>query len=642
MSSGLIRSSLSKLARDHTPRVGAMWSRQRQVAALPLPTVDATLNRYIEYVAPLIDAASLHNTKAIVQEFVDSSECVALQRELASIGHENFHEREGSWVSGFWETMYLELRCAQPVNTTPYLLLAPDKARQDAVSRAANVLSTLALHCRLVRSGQLPIDIERGDVPLDMRQYEMLYGVARLPVNGTRDVLVRDDTARHVVVLRRNRFYALDVLDAANQPRSEADIAADLRAIVAAADAAGDAAPLPVLTGLERDRWAVLRSGLRGSSALSAEALNAVDTAIYVVALDHTRLPELDGECAALLHGIERAADGSAAARHVRSRWWDKQQLVFGPDGSAASLLEHSPVDGHVSLSLFRLVDELSRVAPPPSQPTQRNAAVHEIKFDIEPELARSLPQLERDYVAANASVDHVALRYDAFGTDFAKKSGVSPDALCQMAFQVAYFKQHERTESTYESVNMKHFMGGRTETLRSVTPASALLQRLWDADEVRLQSGQVTKVTPKMKADALREACAAHVKRGGEAKAGAGVDRHIWALRQVALAKQRRVAGYEMPTFFTDASFGKLLTSVISTSNVSAPFFDLFGFGAVCGNGVGIAYNLNNDRMTFSVSSFTGQAAPLRAALVETLGEARELLEANPLPSSSSSKQQK
>jgi carnitine O-acetyltransferase len=633
MSSSLIRSSLSKFARDRTPRVGPMWSRQRQVPALPLPTVDATLTRYVDYVAPLLDSPALFNTRAIVQEFVDSPECAALQRELVAIGAENFHEREGSWVSGFWETMYLELRCAQPVNTTPYLLLAPDPARRDAVSRAANVLASLALHCRLVRSGHLPVDVERGDMPLDMRQYEMLYGVARLPVNGARDVLVRDDTARHVVVLRRNRVYALDVLDGANQPRAEADLAADLRAIVAAADAAGDAPPLPVATGLERDRWATLRGAVRATGALSAEALNVVETAIYVVALDHTRLPDLDAECAALLHGIDRSG-ADRRATHVRSRWWDKQQLVFGPDGSAASLLEHSPVDGHVSLSLFRLVDEQSRVAPPPPAPAQRHAAVREIKFDVDAELASALSRAEQDYVALNSAVDHVALRYDAFGTDFAKKSGVSPDALCQMAFQVAWFKAHERTDSTYESVNMKHFMGGRTETLRSVTPASALLQRLWDADEVRLQSGQVTKVTPKMKADALREACAAHVKRGGEARAGAGVDRHIWSLRQVALGKQRRLAGYEMPAFFTDASFGKLLTSVISTSNVSAPFFDLFGFGAVCNHGVGIAYNLNSDRMTFSVSSFSDQAAPLREKLVETLGEARALLEANPLAS--------
>jgi hypothetical protein len=68
-------------------------------------------------------------------------------------------------------------------------------------------------------------------------------------------------------------------------------------------------------------------------------------------------------------------------------------------------------------------------------------------------------------------------------------------------------------------------------------------------------------------------------------------------------------------------------LTSVISTSNVSAPFFDLFGFGAVCGNGIGIAYNLNRDRMSFSFSSFTKQAAGFRSAFVETVNETRDLL---------------
>jgi hypothetical protein len=326
---------------------------------------------------------------------------------------------------------------------------------------------------------------------------------------------------------------------------------------------------------------------------------------------------------------------------HVRSRWWDKQQLVFGPDGSAASLLEHSPVDGHVSLSLFRLVDEQSRVAPPPPQPAQRNAApVREIKFDVDARARAQRCRATRARLCCANSVGRsrrAALRrvWHRFCQEIGRLARrVVPDGVSGGVLS----KQHERTDSTYESVNMKHFMGGRTETLRSVTPASALLQRLWDADEVRLQSGQVTKVTPKMKADALREACAAHVKRGGEAKGGrrrrsAHLGAAAGGARQAAPASRLRDAGVlHRRVVWQAADVGDF-----DEQRERAVFRSVWLWRRVQQRRRHRVQSQQRSHDVLGVE-LLGQAAPLRAKLVETLREARALLDANPLPS----KQQK
>jgi hypothetical protein len=83
-------------------------------------------------------------------------------------------------VSGFWDSMYREARCRQPVNMTPYLLLKRDLQRQDPAQRAALLLHGLARHRQMILKGTLDIDRDRGR-PMDMRQYEMLYGHARIP-----------------------------------------------------------------------------------------------------------------------------------------------------------------------------------------------------------------------------------------------------------------------------------------------------------------------------------------------------------------------------------------------------------------------------------------------------------------------------
>ena len=68
-------------------------------------------------------------------------------------------------------------------------------------------------------------------------------------------------------------------------------------------------------------------------------------------------------------------------------------------------------------------------------------------------------------------------LRIEDLGAKFAKQSGMSPDAFCQQLFQIAYFNEVGQTDSTYEAANTKRFMGGRTETIRSVTNESSFLQ---------------------------------------------------------------------------------------------------------------------------------------------------------------------
>ena len=223
-------------------------------------------------------------------------------------------------MSGFWDSMYRELRCRQPVNVTPYLLLQADARRSDPAARGALLLHAIARHRQAVVRGTLDIDRERGK-PMDMRQYELLYGTARIP-QPVRDALAIDREARHVVVLRRHRFYVVDIAASATlEPRSEADIASDLRAIIAHSDERGVGPSIGVLSAADRDQWHRVRQQLRDHSARNANALDVIDRAVYVLALDDVQPVSDDAIGAALLHGADRLLP-------VRARWWDKQQIV--------------------------------------------------------------------------------------------------------------------------------------------------------------------------------------------------------------------------------------------------------------------------------------------------------------------------
>lgn len=65
-------------------------------------------------------------------------------------------------------------------------------------------------------------------------------------------------------------------------------------------------------------------------------------------------------------------------------------------------------------------------------------------------------------------SVDYMI--YEGFGKDEVKKFGISPDAIMQLTFQLAFYKQEGRSVASYESCSTAAFKHGRTETVRPCT----------------------------------------------------------------------------------------------------------------------------------------------------------------------------
>jgi carnitine O-acetyltransferase len=114
---------------------------------------------------------------------------------------------------------------------------------------------------------------------------------------------------------------------------------------------------------------------------------------------------------------------------------------------------------------------------------------------------------------------------------------------------------------------------------------------------------------TAEQKVALLRRACEKHTDRMNLCKNARGVDRHWYGLLNLARHKQQRLPKYQLPMMFRDPRYSRLMTSVISTSNVTAPCFRLFGFGAVVGNGLGVAYNIHDMNLYINITSVSARA---------------------------------
>ena len=161
---------------------------------------------------------------------------------------------------------------------------------------------------------------------------------------------------------------------------------------------------------------------------------------------------------------------------------------------------EHAPADGTSTMRLVKssydfslsagMDESLGAVAQPDVVPEPQA-----VNFALDSELLAEAEAAKRDLFDFAASVDIDALHYSKFGRSHIKTLGVSPDSFAQMAMQLAYFMTRGHLVPTYESMSMRRFLHGRTETVR---PACVLFHGavLVVVDHAVSRSGRMPEMT--------------------------------------------------------------------------------------------------------------------------------------------------
>lgn len=596
---------------------------------LPVPNLDHTAQMYLDLLEPLLSPKHFEKASELVRNFMNG-EAKNLDkdlRELAAIA-------PTSWLEGFWETMYLAYRGEPMINVNPCFTFSPTPDMSQ-LGRGSEFIEAVVIFLKLLQQNKIPMDKER-DANLCMTQYGRVFATTRIPVAG-RDKIVTFTDSRHIVVLCRRKFYRLNVLTDDNKIIPASVIREGLRYIYDStpeiqrsgelieqeiSDGIAEGG-LSILTGTDRDVWASFRSQLIANPH-NRKLIQEIDSAILVFVLDDNQPQNPEEIVNQFLHGF----DGT-------NRWFDRLQLIAAPNGELAWNMEHAPFDGHTLLSISgylwdhvrnakRFNTESLSFAPSTggAAVSQNMLQLQSMDFKISKAQRSKMVTVWENIKSFIHSTELSVLRFDEFGADYIKKQGLSPDAFVQMAYQLAYFKLHHKVASTYESCMTKRFYHGRTECVRSVSKDS---KRMCE----ELTSPHSVSLSPLQKFQLIKQATEKHVQTMNECKVANGVDRHLWGMYNMAIQKRDKIAFYDIPEIFTDPSFPTFCTSVISTSNCGGNAFQLFAFGPVTGNGLGLGYMIKNNLIDICISSFIGEASAFRAYLLESLHEMRSICDA-------------
>ena len=198
-------------------------------------------------------------------------------------------------------------------------------------------------------------------------------------------------------------------------------------------------------------------------------------------------------------------------------------------------------------------------------------------------------------HLDAHASLNPLRILSQSFLIPLTCLSRLSPDAFFIHLHR--YQRRHNKPAPTYEACSTRQYFHGRTETIRSCSPEA----NAW-----------VRSVLDDQSHEEQRKALAAATKaQGGLARSaagGMGVDRHLLGLSVLA-SEGGMTESDEAGKLFKDPIFSHSSTWALSTSNVSSPWLDLFGFGAVCSHGYGLGYMITDDNIPIHITSWNENA---------------------------------
>ncbi len=278
--------------------------------------------------------------------------------------------------------------------------------------------------------------------------------------------------------------------------------------------------------------------------------------------------------------------------------------------------MEHAAIDGHTMLRVATDVyEDTLRMPLLGNVPDDESVFPNRLEWRLNSVERNELSTIARDWENFVTETSTSVLYFTGYGSNFIKQSNLSPDGLVQMAYQLAYYRLHSVCKSTYESAQTKRFFHGRTETLRSLTAEAVAMCKGWDG------------FNNQQKKEALSAAVRAHGERASQAKAGNGVNRHLFGLAQLAKQKRQRLPGYAIPEVFTDVAYARYCHDTLSTSNCGGTAVNLFGFGPVVSDGLGLGYMIKPNSIHVCVTSFQSESQLYTKTLESVMHELKALL---------------
>lgn len=577
---------------------------QESLETLPLPNLEETGEKYLDWIKPLVSEEQFEKTSKILENFMDN-EGPILQKKLEQWSRKN----DGNWLKPLWDNMYLDIREPVVINVNYFIKIITKhvQGQYSGIEIASVIISKLVDIYQEVFEESLKPEKIKGQ-PLCMDQYKKMFSATRIPKLNRDEYMANSKThSRHIVVMYKNNMFKMDLIDQDGNRASYGSIVNSINRLMVS-EITRPRVNVGAITTAPRAQGALLLERIT-SSRNNYNNLEILKDAVFIVCIDEDT-KNLHDFAMSLL-----CSDGD-------NRYFDKScQLIFNRRGDIGFNFEHTMVDGTSWVNVLgQVAEELNNIESYSQSSDEEEIELQKLQWDISKELMVELEDIRNNHMNITNDTHMEIINFDDFGKSDIKSLMCSPDAFFHLALQVAQYRTFKKLKSTYESVSTRPFLYGRTECNRPVN--MEVLEFVKALEGQNLDDIELNQL--------MHRAFAKHNSRIKSCQGAKGIERHLFGLMSMSKIFGQELGIDELPEIFRDEGYKTLKHDFISTSRIESKYFDLVGFGPVVPDGFGLWYSILDNHISMCLTTkkkFNSGVVKLFAnSIVQSIRDLRRL----------------
>ena len=487
----------------------------------PLPTLNATLELYLDSAKPFLSKLEFKKTSNVIRDFAEGI-VEHLQKRLEN--REQDPEID-NWQHDLQvEGIYLKRR--DPIH--PYGIFygvhLPVDVPHSQSERAAVICLAVSKFKRLLGSGKAEQET-LNEEPLCMNTLQYLFNTNREPRLNI-DIVQKYPGKSYIVVIRRGHAFKLMTDERTTLDSLKLNFDAILRA------SEQDILPVASLTIDERNSWAILREEVQKVDASNKATLATIEAAAFIVCLDDEAPSTPSERCNQFLIG------------NPSNRWADKSlQFIICSNGVSGYICEHSMLDAISIKQLNNHVTEaIQRYNPEPQlHSTVPQGFIEELTFKTTAAIESQIYKVSSEFRTKHS----LRLEFSHYSITTATPAFFSSHRIpakpgCQLIIQLASLLHFGIQYPAWEVVTLAPFLKGRLDWMQVVSPAMHAF----------CSAASSTTIPVSEQRRLLKEAIRSHTATLIRISRGKGFAAHLEALQQVLRQDE------EVPEVFRDSSW--------------------------------------------------------------------------------------
>ena len=560
---------------------------------LPLPDLSTAIERLKHWLAPLVDEAVYAKTQEAVDVFA-KRDGEHLYTALLVQAQAKAPE---SWLMALWQRQFLLNRESLPFSNNNLTLKIDWKAPQTGLKRVAHFAIAMARVHQLYLREPEKLQEELAELGLGSEQYclaqwEVLKGAVRRP-NAQKDEVVvyepKADEPAHIVLIYQGHAWKVQIMDGKGDLANAAQLENVLYEILQETQVE-KTVPFTTPSLLPAEIALEVRAQLLCRDE-NAKIMQALSRAWFVLTLDN-------------VHYLDESEAFFNAAFGQGDDYWAHKPLnyvCYLKDDRFFLHFDHSFLDAAAAVDMLalgqhlldksaqyprknKLADNLSLTPLNWMIDGRRNSAENGSKGEGSDGtygmLYEALTLFRRQSETLMVSM------YDVFMTDEEKRllRDYSLSGVIQLLLQYAQFITYGEVRHTSQSLDMRHFYHGRSDTIATVTKDS--LEAVYALAEHRLSVKQ------------LQQAVQIHEKRVKLSQNGGGINGFWLAMRYMG-----EVQGVQID-LLQDEGLLTLLNPFVATIESSNHHSEgKLVFAPPQENGLAVSYNASRNYCDFVIT---------------------------------------